>query len=831
MIYLCCDERRRSAVRGFAGLNGIDFLEVVDSDATSAAERQRSLRVHFLKSPAPPAIRPANVEVSGGERIRNITADSVSYDGDVLVVHVDRSGDFSTYRLRLVAVDAQGNSLGKPLAGLDVQLAAVDFSFKAECPADFDCEVPPTCREPERAGPDINYLAKDYASFRQLMLDRVVVTMPQWQERHTADLGIALIETLAYVSDYLSYRQDAVATEAYLGTARSRVSVRRHARLVDYRMHEGVSARVWLHVPVTADTALPKGTQAFTRIDGLPNRFTPGSSAHLSALAASTEVFETLHDATLFAVHNEIRFYTWGSACCCLPVGATSATLLGAFPKLKVDDVVVFEETLGPTTGLVADADPTHRHAVRLSAVTITSDPLGGQFATPPNTGPVAVTEIEWVAEDALPFPLCISAEVRSGNLEPPVEGISIARGNVVLADNGRTVAAERLKPVPRPTLERIPPPGRDRCAPEEPEPVPPRYRPRLSNAFLTRALPYDPLGRLPAATGIYPFSPQDAVAAITLRIEGRTNGAVWTAMGDLLDSAEDDRHFAVETESDGTCFLRFGDDRHGLRPAPDTVFLATYRIGNGTQGNVASDAIAHITTDQSSIQGVRNPLPARGGVDPESIEHVRQHAPFAFRSQARAVTANDYVAVAERYPGVQKAAATLRWTGSWRTAFLTIDRLGGLPVDADFEDAMRVHVEQFRLSGHDVEIDGPRFVPLEVEMQVCVKPDYFRADVEGALLDVFSNRTLANGRQGLFHPDNLTFAQPIYLSSLYAGAQGVEGVASVEVTTFQRQDRPSRDAFDKGRLELGRLEIARLDNDPNFPDRGVLRLALQGGK
>jgi hypothetical protein len=108
VIYLCCDERRRSAIRGFAGLNGIDFLEVVDSDATSTAERQRRLRVHFLKSPAPPAIRPANVQISGGERIRNITADTVSYDGDVLVVHVDRAGDFSTYRLRLVAVDAQG---------------------------------------------------------------------------------------------------------------------------------------------------------------------------------------------------------------------------------------------------------------------------------------------------------------------------------------------------------------------------------------------------------------------------------------------------------------------------------------------------------------------------------------------------------------------------------------------------------------------------------------------------------------------------------------------------------------------------------------------------
>ena len=58
MIYLCCDERRRSAIRGFAGLNGIDFLEVVDSDATSTGERQRSLHVHFLKSPAPPPFAP-----------------------------------------------------------------------------------------------------------------------------------------------------------------------------------------------------------------------------------------------------------------------------------------------------------------------------------------------------------------------------------------------------------------------------------------------------------------------------------------------------------------------------------------------------------------------------------------------------------------------------------------------------------------------------------------------------------------------------------------------------------------------------------------------------
>ena len=62
------------------------------------------------------------------------------------------------------------------------------------------------------------------------------------------DIGVALVEVLAYVGDYLSYYQDAVATEAYLDTARQRISVRRHARLVDYRMHEGCNARAWVTV-------------------------------------------------------------------------------------------------------------------------------------------------------------------------------------------------------------------------------------------------------------------------------------------------------------------------------------------------------------------------------------------------------------------------------------------------------------------------------------------------------------------------------------------------------------------------------------------------------
>src|SRR5512136_960316 len=77
--------------------------------------------------------------------------------------------------------------------------------------------------------------------------------MPTWTERHVPDLGVTLVELLAYTGDYLSYYQDAVATEAYLETARQRISVRRHARLVDYALHEGCNARAWVCIQTNTD--------------------------------------------------------------------------------------------------------------------------------------------------------------------------------------------------------------------------------------------------------------------------------------------------------------------------------------------------------------------------------------------------------------------------------------------------------------------------------------------------------------------------------------------------------------------------------------------------
>jgi hypothetical protein len=184
-----------------------------------------------------------------------------------------------------------------------------------------------------------------------------------------------------------------------------------------------------------------------------------------------------------------------------------------------------------------------------------------------------------------------------------------------------------------------------------------------------------------------------------------------------------------------------------------------------------------------------------------------------------------------EQHPEVQRAAATLRWTGSWYTVFLTVDRLDGRAVDTAFEEELREFLEPYRMAGHDLEIDSPQYVSLEIDMQICVDPDYFCSDVLAALEDVFSSGTRADGSLGFFHPDNFTFGQSLYLSQLYAAAQKVAGVRYVEVLTFQRLDLPNTSGLDEGVLTMGRLEIARLDNDPNFRDHGILTFTMKGGR
>ncbi len=897
----CDDDERRQEVRQSPDWNGIDFVEVSD-------EAGKLLTVYFIDE-VPAGLKKENILILGGRRIEHLQVLEIEVcdaadprQDDCLRVILDRGGDFSTYTLCIVSlderkkpvvdVDPAGERRYRPYPGLDVRYACAEFHFRVNCASDQDCGEVAECLTAELPTADIHYLAKDYGSFRQMLLDRLALTLPDWKERHVPDLGITLVELLAYTGDTLSYYQDAVATEAYLDTARQRISVRRHARLVDYVMHEGLNARAWVALTVNVpELVLPVGkfyfSTPYSQAIGAANVVQAQDLASLPP--GQYEVFEPLlfesvQEVTLRQAHNRIQIYTWGDELCCLPKGTTSTVLVDgqyvppqpvpADPKhqqklaandsgtyqrelsLRPGDALLFQEVISPTTGLAADADPSHRQVVRLTKVWERVDALYH----------VPLLEVEWALEDALTFPLCISS---TG--QPPecaqIENASIAIGNLILVDHGRTQPLEPLGPVPLKDSQ-------TECAdcPAPDRHIPGRYRPQLSRPDLTYA---DPLpgparpGAQPPAAALLQRDPRQGVPQVDVRgvlpgpdgekplfdllhppqdWQGPTGDLAdlvetWTARADLLDSEAEDRDFTVEMDNERRAWLRFGDGDLGSQPPAGMGFYARYRVGVGQAGNVGAGSISVLVLDGLQLDGVSieitNPLPAWGGMEPEPLEQVRLLAPYSFRSERlRAVTADDYAELTMRQFGLrlQRAAARLQWTGSFYEACVVVDPLASQdapPLGADSPLLAEIHdyLMDYRRMGHDLVIKPAQYVPVHLSLRVCVLPGYLKGHVKTALLEQFSNRRLPDGELGFFHPDRLTFGQGVALSQVVAAARGIAGVESVVVERLERYGSPSKAAIQGGLLPMDLFEIPRLDNDPNQPDNGRLELILEGGR
>jgi hypothetical protein len=867
----CGTEDRRNAVKKHPIINGIDYLEILQikgKDGKIDISIPPFILVFCLKSVK--EINDKNIIIKGGVRIKDIVVKSVTIGPDIkkilnefkkvmpvpsfsdkeidrlIVVHPSSNGDFSPYMLKII--DSQIKNLDSPPPGFDVLLSQIPFSFNVDCLKDFDCIVKNPCPIEVSPEPDIDYMAKDYSSFLKLMLNRMSTIIPDWKERNPADVGNVLVELFAYVADHLSYFQDSVATEAYLGTALKRISIKRHARLLDYFINEGCNARAWICLEVNSNNdkviKLPYKTKLVTK--GLGNKNSSSSSStnkidenpvitgqqFKEFLVDGAEAFETMYEISLHHDLNKIYFYTWGDSRCCLPKGATHATLRNDENKLdgllKVGDILIFEEVLLPNTVGKIDysnnANSSHCHTIRISEITNTFDEL-----TEPKT---PVIDISWDAEDALSFPLCIwdIEEVVDNNGKKVLHPSSIVHGNVVLADHGYTVPFSFI----------------DNSIPIEDLGSPPenrKFSPSLAFKPLTYSLPFD--ASLPA-TFAFKNKIQDACPDIKIgewdaqdinKNDFTKATKKWSSKRDLFSSDKFAPDFVVEIDNDGIAHIRFGDDNLGSKPKKTSCFGAVYRVGNGKRGNVGAKTITQIVDLDSTgmslkgkISKVYNPIEAKGGQDNESLKEIRQYAPVAFRTQERAVTVQDYVDLLNNHPEIDRSFAMIRWTGSWYTVFVTIDRLNGKEVDSDFKTKIYNYLNKYRLAGIDLEIQSAQFVSLDIIIKVCVTSGYFRSDVKKVLTDSFSSSILLDGSRGFFHPDNFSFGQPVFISKIYKLAMDVDGVDSVNISRFQRWGKSDNGELAAGAIKIKSFEIIRLDNDPNFPENGIITFIMEGG-
>ncbi len=408
------------------------------------------------------------------------------------------------------------------------------------------------------------------------------------------------------------------------------------------------------------------------------------------------------------------------------------------------------------------------------------------------------------------------------------IQNVSVARGNVILVDHGAKQPPEPFGPVPVSHTNAV-----CDCAnePGDIQAMPGRLTAKLGKTPLTYSAPLP--ATAPAAASALTQDAQTALPQVWLT---STPAQKWSPRYDLIGSTSSDWNFVVEIDNEGIANLRFGDGEMGAQPPAGMTFQATYRIGNGTAGNVGPESISRIVLRKERLSGyaitVRNPLPARGGTDPEPIADAKLFAPHLFRKTLeRAIVAADYEQIAERNSKVQRASADLEWTGSWYEADVAIDPLGTETASPALLGDIDMYLEQYRRMGHDLAVLPARYVPLYLKLEACALPSYERAHVKAALLDAFGNRALPGGKKGFFHPDNLTFGEGIYLSQIIAAALAVAGVECVRVTRFHRLFEPPNQEIENGVLPLRTSEIAQLDNDPNFPERGQLEITVGGGR
>lgn len=747
--------------------------------ARVAVDDERALLTVTFERPIPAAQTylsdPRSYSLTGGQRLfpRILSAafETPLPGATRVLLQLDQAGDFSVYTLTVSGPD------------IDPFFASHKLRFRLACDDAFDCRPPaPTPPATPELPVLIDYLIKDYASFRQALLDFIPTRLPAWTERSEADIGLMLLELLAATADSLSYMQDRVANEAFLDTATQRRSVAAHLALIGYAMDPGAAAYTWLQLQVNSAQSL-----------------TASSPLQVSNLRLRADepliIFETLGAARFFPEHNSMTLYNWGNKDCCLPATALSATLAGSFPNLRTGDYLLF-------------ADGTRRDVVRLVAP---PDVTSG-----PGSPPTLITIVRWSAATKLRYDYCAPE--------------TIVRGNLVPATHGETVGGEDARSFTPDQIAAL----KASIKARRPGQHPPRQRVQLARAPLayldasTLALAAPP-GATPD-NGILSRAPV-STSTLSVRVEGFTRP--WQERATLLASGGQDQVFRVELDDVGDATVVFGDDVFGRRPEETAQVTATYRVGGGAIGNVGADTLIVARTLQPWLDSVTNPLPAVGGRNRESSEHAKRFGPPSFHKPLVAVTAADYQNAAQSLLDasgqrpIQRSSAMFAWTGSWLTVTLAVDPANGTTFDATLRRSLLDFLDTRRLAGYDLQLIDPVFVALELALEFCASAGFVPADVEQRLLDAFSTRHF-------FHADNFTFGDSVFTSRIYAAAMNVAGVESVDITRLARSHaaRPDRDTaanLKQGFLAVGRNQIVRLDNDRNFPQNGTMSIRTIG--
>jgi predicted phage baseplate assembly protein len=577
---------------------------------------------------------------------------------------------------------------------------------------------------------------------------------PEWTDHNLSDPGVAMIELFAWMTDMMIYRLNQVPDILYT----------RFLELMGIELYPAAPARVdltfWLSAPQAEPVVVPAGTQVGTvRTDREESIVFMTNEDLTIAQPDFTACLTATPDGRFQNKWDDLR--APGQEVACFPTPAPGdAIYLG------------FESPLeGSTLELEIEA---HIEGIGV-------DPLRPPWAWE-----------TWSGESWVP-----ATVYRDGT-----SGLN-ASGSLILL-LGRHHEPLTLGPIRAYWL---------RCRMVEPEPDQPPYRESPQVGAVTpvvlggsalahhaRPVPEQMIGLSDGTPGqvmrVKQFPVLPRRAGETIKVSSADGDQDWIEVPDFAASEEDSPHF---TWNDNTGEIAFGPRieypdgtarHHGAIPPIDArVFARPHRVGGGTRGNVGAGTLTVLKSSIPFVARVENLQPARGGVDPETIDNAKLRGPTSLRTGQRAVTARDFEQLTlEASSEVARARCLPPSQEGGPVRLLLVPRLhvsadalvlDDLSLGDELLERVTSYLDERRIVGTRVEISTPFYQGITVVTRIRSAPGAQTELVRDRAINLLYEyvNPLTGGPEGLGWP----FGRDLNVGELFALLSGVEGVTGIE--------------------------------------------------
>jgi hypothetical protein len=262
-----------------------------------------------------------------------------------------------------------------------------------------------------------------------------------------------------------------------------------------------------------------------------------------------------------------------------------------------------------------------------------------------------------------------------------------------------------------------------------------------------------------------------------------------------------------------------FFTQEYGL--APDNDITVRYLVGGGITSNVPANTITIINQTQSTIRFVNNisgplastiqnslacnnPGPASGGRNGDQIEEIRNNALYAYQSQLRAVTREDYMVRALSLPSIYGSIAKVYVTQDMATEILPTSTVatteGRNPLSLDMyilgydsnknltqsstalKQNLAAYLNEYRMVTDAVNIKDAFYINVGVNFDIVVSKGYNNNDVLTSCIAALKDH---------FNIEKWNINQPIVISDIMSllidcKIKGVQSVSKIEIVNKQ---------------------------------------------